>query len=67
VILADRCPPQEARVKSGRGVFACKVMQQSLYENFARMFNDGIKVKCHHAPPDPKPKDYWCKWEFILE
>jgi len=67
VILAESCPPQEARMKSGRKLFACKTMQQKFYENFAKVFNNSIKVKCHHAPPDPKPQDHWCKWEFILE
>lgn len=67
VILAERCPPQEARMKNGRPTFACKAMEQKFYENFAKVFNSSIKVKCHHAPPDPKPQDYWCKWEFTLE
>jgi hypothetical protein len=67
VILADKCPPQEARLKSGRQIFPCKAMQQKFFENFAKTFNSRIKVKCHNAPPDPKPQDYWCKWEFILE
>jgi len=67
VISAERCPPQEARVKHGREVFACKAMEQGFYESFARVFNSGVKVKCHHAPPDPKPQDHWCRWEFILE
>jgi hypothetical protein len=67
VILADKCPPQEARMKSGRKLLACKAMEQRLYENFAKVFNNSIKVKCHNAPPDPKPRDCWCRWEFILE
>ena len=67
VILADKCPPQEARMKSGRKLFACKAVEQICLENFAKVFNNSIKVKCHHAPPDPKPQDYWCKWEFTSE
>jgi len=67
VILAERCPPQEARMKSGRKLFACKAMEQRFFENFAKVFNNRIKVKCHHAPPDPKPQVCWCKWEFALE
>ncbi|MGB9659343.1 MAG: DUF6125 family protein [Nitrososphaerales archaeon] len=67
VILAERCPPQESRLKSGRKIFACKAMQQSFFENFVKIFNSSIKVRCHNAPPDPKPQGYWCKWELILE
>jgi len=67
VILADRCSPQEARMKSGRKLFACKAMEKRFFENFAKVFNNSIQVKCHHAPLDPKPQDCWCKWEFILE
>jgi hypothetical protein len=67
VIAADRCPPQEARVKNGRKLFACKTMEWRFFENFAKVFNSNIKVKCHHAPPDHKTQDYWCEWEFTLE
>jgi hypothetical protein len=66
VIKAERCPPQEARVRNGRKIFACKTMEKKFFENFAKIFHKNIKVKCHHAPPDPKPQSCWCTWEFIL-
>lgn len=67
VLIADKCPPQEARLRAGKQPFACKAMEQKLYENFVKVFNERVKVKCHTAPPDPKPEEYWCKWEFIVE
>ena len=67
VIYADKCPPQEARMKMGKKVFGCKDMELRLYKNFAKMFNSKIKVKCLNAPPDPKPDDCWCKFEFTLK
>lgn len=67
VVLAEICPPQVARTKNNRKIFACKSMEQKCLENFAKMFNHHIKVKCHYAPPDAKPPDHWCRWEFTLE
>lgn len=67
VISAVRCPPQEARAKSSREPFACKAMEQRFFENFAKVFNNNIEVKCHSAPPDPKVQGCWCEWEFILK
>jgi hypothetical protein len=67
VITADRCPPQEARVKSGRDLFACKAMELKCLESFVKIFNRDAKVICHYAPPDPKPQDGWCEWEITLD
>ena len=66
IIACSSCPPQEARLRRGLGIFPCKNMHYRLFMSFVKVFNDKINVKCYYAPPDNSEKInvYWCKWEF---
>lgn len=66
VLSIPICPPQIARQKHGKNEFLCKNMHMKFFTNFGKEIDDQVKVNCLFAPPDPHPKDVWCKWEFTL-
>jgi hypothetical protein len=66
VLSVPICPPQMARKKHRKNEFLCRNMHLMFFANFAKEIDEKVKVKCLFAPPDPHPKDVWCKWEFTL-
>ena len=60
------CPPQRARVRSGRGEHPCKPVGLVWMSKYAEAVNPEIKVSCIVCPPDFHPPDCWCEWEFKL-
>jgi len=66
VIKLTRCPPQEARIRGGRGVFPCKPVGIAYFTNFAGELNPLFKTNCLWCPPDPRNAEAWCAWRFKL-
>ncbi|HVP16534.1 MAG TPA: DUF6125 family protein [candidate division Zixibacteria bacterium] len=66
ILSVDRCRTQETRLSKGLGEFPCKKVRFGYLKNFAKTLNPKVEVKCIVCPPDKRPKDSWCKWEFTL-
>lgn len=64
ILRVTRCPPQEARVRGGKGEFPCKPVGQVCFINLARVLDPSVGVTCIFCPPDPHPEEAWCQWEF---
>jgi len=61
------CRVQEARKRQGLPDFPCKSVGVVEYGEFARTIDERIETTCLSCPPDPKPAEAWCVWEFRLK
>lgn len=66
VFYYSRCPVQEGRKRRGKQEFPCKMMKLTLLSNVTRVVEPRAIVKCIACPPDPHPKEFWCKWELTI-
>ncbi len=66
VFFWDRCAVQESRVRNGKPLFPCKTMKLTLLSGIARIAEPRTSVRCLACPPDPHPKNYWCRWELTI-
>lgn len=66
VFRVTRCRTQETRIERGLGEFPCKAVRLGYLRSFVGEFNPEIKVVCKTCPPDDRPRNVWCEWEFSL-
>jgi hypothetical protein len=66
IYRVTKCRVQETRINKKLDVFPCKGVRFSFLKAFVEEFNPNIKVSCRFAPPEARPKNVWCEWEFKL-
>jgi len=66
VLSIERCRTQEARLSKRLEEFPCKKVRHGYLKIFAETLNPMIEANCLMCPPDIRPKQTWCKWEFRL-
>jgi hypothetical protein len=66
VLSVSHCASQQARLRKGVGEYDCKEMHLGELKNIVEEVDGNIKVECVFAPPDPHPKELFCKWRFTM-
>jgi len=60
------CPPQEGRIKSGKGLFPGHKICLAMYNAYADVIDPRIKVSCLTSPPCAPRPIFWCEWLFEI-
>jgi hypothetical protein len=64
VFRVTKCGTQLTRIRKGLAVFPCKKVRFGYLKSFAEELDPEIKTQCHVCPPDERPPNLWCEWEF---
>ncbi|MFQ5758064.1 MAG: DUF6125 family protein [Candidatus Bathyarchaeia archaeon] len=64
VFRVTKCRTQLTRIKKRLEVFPCKEVRFGYLRSFAQELNPKIKTICKVCPPDERPPNLWCEWEF---
>ena len=64
ILTVIACGTQLTRVKKDLPVFPCKQVRRGYLESFVEAFNPDLQCTCRFCPPDERPGDAWCRWEF---
>jgi hypothetical protein len=64
VFGVTKCGTQLTRMKKGLEVFPCKKVRFGYLKSFAQELNPKIEIICKVCPPDKRPPNIWCEWEF---
>lgn len=67
VLKMNKCRVQVARERKGLPLFPCKPVGIVEYTTFAETIDPRFKTRCLTCPPDERPDDHYCAWEFVLE
>lgn len=67
VLKMVKCRVQAARERKGMEPFPCKEVGIVEYTTFAEAIDPRFKTRCLTCPPDSRPEDHYCAWEFTLE
>ncbi len=60
------CSVQKHRANKGLEEFACKEIGVLITNAYGKALNPQVKVTCKVCPPDPRPTNIWCQWQFEL-
>ena len=60
------CPPQQARIRNGKGEFPCKAVGIAIFASYAESVDSKVKLSCLTCPPDPHPSQFWCEWQYEI-
>ncbi len=66
VLRMHTCRVQAARERKGLEPFPCREVGIVEYASFASTIDPRFSTRCLTCPPDPKPEDHYCAWEFTL-
>lgn len=66
ILRMNSCRVQAARERKGLELFPCREVGITEYSTFATAVDSRIRTRCLICPPDPKPDDHYCAWEFTL-
>ncbi len=64
IFRVTKCGTQLTRIKKGLEIFPCKKVRFGYLRSFAQELNPKIETICEVCPPDKRPQNLWCEWEF---